>query len=439
LQFFTDKMRHDVLSEMSGILKARYLITERVLFHPTKCAAGAMLGTSVQLLGIRNLPGWMQIIGDQEFLTILVQLAQRMRATLANGGESGEPARPTDRLGRLVESCLTTLAEDVRSNPSYLDPVKRVDGARVLLWRLISRRYPKAVFRLRSGLLHSGGDGDEALAKKYTDGTERFRLEREVEHDCNLPAGSVVIHCPKRRMSMKVAQALVVGDDLSKVAHLRDVDKVTPEPLAPYHDEIKAVEQMYRAIWQFHAFLDSSQYDKRALVETILAARLHFPNDELLGKQLVTRDTTNGPYALLAGELRGEYAFNRLPAIVRRLDDEGAMRMRHGGGAEAPRERVLRVIRAVEEEQRTGHPPGGNPSGDGIPPEVIQRFHQMERARPDASKATGRAPARAHSQSEPVVTEGQDRASASRGNVDKPQLPMFGAGAPEKEDLEKPD
>ena len=33
LQFFTNKMRHDVLSEMSGILKARYLISERILFH----------------------------------------------------------------------------------------------------------------------------------------------------------------------------------------------------------------------------------------------------------------------------------------------------------------------------------------------------------------------------------------------------------------------
>jgi HD superfamily phosphohydrolase len=47
IQVFTDKMRHGVLSEISGILKARYLINERVVLHPTKCAAGAMLGTAI--------------------------------------------------------------------------------------------------------------------------------------------------------------------------------------------------------------------------------------------------------------------------------------------------------------------------------------------------------------------------------------------------------
>ena len=76
LQFFTDKMRHDVLSEMSGILKTRYVINERVLFHPTKCAAGAMLGTGVQLLGLRQLPAWVQVLGDQEFLAELSRVAE---------------------------------------------------------------------------------------------------------------------------------------------------------------------------------------------------------------------------------------------------------------------------------------------------------------------------------------------------------------------------
>jgi HD superfamily phosphohydrolase len=79
IQIFTHKMRHDVLSEMSGILKARYLINERVLFHPTKCAAGAMLGTAVQLLGLRDLPSWMQVLGDQEFLRALTIIARNLQ------------------------------------------------------------------------------------------------------------------------------------------------------------------------------------------------------------------------------------------------------------------------------------------------------------------------------------------------------------------------
>jgi len=71
-------MRYDVLSEMSGILKARYVINERVLFHPTKCAAGAVLGTAVQLLGLSELPARIQVLGDQEFLSELARIATHL-------------------------------------------------------------------------------------------------------------------------------------------------------------------------------------------------------------------------------------------------------------------------------------------------------------------------------------------------------------------------
>lgn len=363
MQFFTDKMRHDVLTEMSGILRARYLITERIIFHPTKCAAGAMLGTAIQLLGITSLPNWMQVLGDQEFLRLLIDLAQRMHTMLATprsaDASEAQPAHSGDRLTELVDSCLAVIIRECGGEAALPQAIDRIKGARVLLWRLVSRRYPKAVFRLRSGVHHSGGDNDETIAKKYTNPQTRFELEREVERICNLPPGSVVVHCPRRKMSMKVAQALVVGADLTKVAHLRDVHMVTPEPLGPYHDEIKAVEEMYRSIWQFHVFLDSSQHKKRALVEAVLKEMLQFPNDALLSKNLVVHQESETSYSLLASGLRGEYAWNRLPIVVRRLDRESSMRMRHGIGDESVHDRTLRIIREanLESDQEQSVPP----------------------------------------------------------------------------------
>lgn len=362
LQFFTDKMRHDVLSEMSGILKARYLINERVLFHPTKCAAGAMLGTAVQLLGISSLPEWMQVLGDQEFLRALIDLAQRMHAELRDSARVGHLARPGDRLARLVTLCIAQVLEECGGDENRTNAANRVKGARNLLWRLVSRRYPKLVYRLRSGLQHSGGENDDTLAKSYTNPAHRFELERKVERLCNLPPGALVVHCPRRKMSMKVAEALVVGTDLSNVAHLRDVNEVTPEPLPAYQAEIKAIEDMYRAIWQLHAFLDSCHYDKCALVSEVLYKELHFPNDSLLSKRVATRQQSESVYDLLVGDLQHEFPWSQLPLVVRRLDEEGTMRMRQGDQGEGDRDRVLRIIHdvgqrhAATESALTGEP-----------------------------------------------------------------------------------
>jgi HD superfamily phosphohydrolase len=345
IQFYTDKMRYDVLSEMSGVLKARYLITERVLFHPTKCAAGAMLGTAAQLLGIDKLPAWMQVLGDQEFIRLLIQLSQRMgsRAASTEDGSATKVANP--RFSELIEACFSTL----RNRSSDEQSMKRqIEGARVLLWKLISRRYPKLVYRLGAGIHHSHQENDESVAGKYTNPNERFKLERSIELRCNLPPGSVVVHCPRRKTGMKAAQALVVGADLGRVTYLRNVGSIDKEQLQPYNEEITAVENMYRAIWQLHVYLDSSQLHKAQIVETIAAELIHFPNDELLRKS-ETPDPEN-PYALLVGDLRDKFPQERLTRIIEQLDAEGIARMRHGI-AEDARARAVRIIQKVEDEE----------------------------------------------------------------------------------------
>ncbi len=362
IQIFTDKMRHDVLSEMSGILKARYLINERVLFHPTKCAAGAMLGTAVQLLGLKDLPAWMQVLGDQEFLRVLIVIARNLQNVVPlihtqSGNVAGESWNDVvtkswaadDRMATiLAESIRSILGEtnDTRLSADQLSALlERSQSARKVIWQLKSRRFPKLAYRLGTAH-HTGGASDETVAETYSRPSERYQLERMIEQTCSLPMGTLFIHCPRRKTSMKVAEVLVVGGDVSKAAQLKDLTRVSPEGLQPYEDEIKAVQNMYRSIWQFHAFLDVAYWEKQPLVSWALERKLTFPNDELLSAEL--SHEVHGPYAVLINELRDEFAPIHAPAIVSRIGAE----VRARGQADADlKERLRSIIREVNVEE----------------------------------------------------------------------------------------
>jgi HD superfamily phosphohydrolase len=374
IQIFTDKMRHDVLSEMSGILKARYLINERVLFHPTKCAAGAMLGTAVQLLGLKDLPGWMQVLGDQELLRILTAIARNLEtlvelfAARSDSSDSGSwetvvnEAWTGDRrmAGILIEAIRSILDKPEPSKRLPSDQIEslleRARSARNVLWRLRSRRFPKLSYRLRQAH-HTGGETDVTIAETYSQPEARYLLERSIEKLCNLPIGSIFIHCPRRKTSMKVAEVLVVGADIGKAAQLRNLTDVSPEGLQPYQDEIRAVQDMYFSIWQFHAYLDVSFWDKQPIVEWALELKLGFPNDHLLEQEL-SRDR-RGAYSLLAGKLKGDIAPNSLPRIIRQVDAEAVGRMRLGQTTdhEADLRRIIREVNAEEKVDDGNQPP----------------------------------------------------------------------------------
>jgi HD superfamily phosphohydrolase len=299
IQIFTDKMRYDVLSEMSGILKARYLINERVLFHPTKCAAGAMLGTTVQLLGLRDLPGWMQVLGDQEFLRVLTEIAGNLETLVPRFSAQLTSPRPlswveitrsasslNSRMAEILERCIDWIVPDApKDEPlttTQIDSLLlRARSARNVVWRLTARRFPKLAFRLREAH-HTGGATEEQVADTYSRPKERYALERRIEDACRLPMGSLFVHCPRRKTSLKVAEVLVVGSDLSRAAQLRNLTQVSPEGLAPYEHEIVAVQDMYRSIWQFSAYLDLAFWYKQPVVEWALERELQFSKRQVV-------------------------------------------------------------------------------------------------------------------------------------------------------------
>jgi hypothetical protein len=67
-----------------SLLQARYSVYERMLYHPTKCVAGAVLGAAIQFMGWRKLPPNLRYVGDAVFLFQVSEAARLVRDLLSN-------------------------------------------------------------------------------------------------------------------------------------------------------------------------------------------------------------------------------------------------------------------------------------------------------------------------------------------------------------------
>lgn len=345
IQIFTNKLRNDVLSEMSGLLKTRYLISERITFHPTKCAAGACLGTAVQLLGIRNIPPWVQALGDLSFLDHLRKCASSAESICDEIDGLFSGAARGDTKNKLADLCSSHLGRDPKleqlvlqtlrnmgcpdeplQDVSAVIPVRRrIQAARRILLKLAARRYPKLAYRLQDSLRADTELTTEQIAEDYNQPEARYKLERKIEERCYLPMGTVYIHCPVRNTSMKVAHALVVGNNLKKVGRLRTVTKIYGglDDLKPYQDEIQSIESMYKSIWRFHIYLDTAYSDRVAVVKAVAHQELRFPANALMnnGEDDAPAIQENVFSRLMMSHHQGKYAPDHLPLIIKELDE----------------------------------------------------------------------------------------------------------------------
>ncbi len=85
INLITNKLRLDVVGELISLLNVRYYLNERVLFHPTKCIAGACLGASLQWIGWHNLPKMYRSFGDSVFLNEVKEIITILKTTFSTG------------------------------------------------------------------------------------------------------------------------------------------------------------------------------------------------------------------------------------------------------------------------------------------------------------------------------------------------------------------
>lgn len=82
VSIFSHKLRLDVPGELLNLLQVRFFVYERLLYHSTKCIAGAMLGAAMQNIGWRTLPSHWRYVGDIVFAREAREAARFIRDTL---------------------------------------------------------------------------------------------------------------------------------------------------------------------------------------------------------------------------------------------------------------------------------------------------------------------------------------------------------------------
>jgi len=219
--------RQDVFSAIINILNARYALTEQVIFHHAKCEASAMLGKIASLCDLKESKD-LYCLGDEGLMIFLENKAQ----ILLNS-----PERNIRLKGQ---------------------------GAKHLLDLLRSRRFYKR-FHIIPVSTESGYPKPH-LAQIYSELTKRIELEEKIEKEFGLDPGSVIIFCPREKMSLKEASALVVYDEIDpKTNEIKEL--VEPlnstkslEFLQTIHpsiaERVKNVELQYRALWKLYLFIN---------------------------------------------------------------------------------------------------------------------------------------------------------------------------------------
>jgi hypothetical protein len=274
-----------------NLLNVRFYLYERVLYHPTKCAAGAMLGTALQLLGIQAgaadagggdaLPEGMRYLGDSVFLDQVYQAGRialaAIREVTPASATGNNPSGETQWLDRALDLLKPKIDcpefETARAfilkwrGHSAAEALEHMEAGCDLMCRLTSRRYYKVVFRnLPNAHNKLVKRKSEDLAKHFLDASVRYRVERTIESQAGLKHGSLVIHCPRMNTARKIANVLLVlpdaDGDHGEVKKLRHVGELDPAVFGAHQTAIKAVEDMYRSMWRLAVYVAPEYLDR---------------------------------------------------------------------------------------------------------------------------------------------------------------------------------
>jgi len=193
--------RPDARSETVQLLRLRYFLTERVYYHHTKVAAGAMISKAIELAHEHGA------LVEEELLRLNDWgLLQRLQAI-----PSAE--RPDARIVRLVD--------------------------RLLNRRLLKRGY------VISALSVVPDERRRLVVRFHESAGNRHEAEEILARKLGVGAGEVIVYCPALTV-MKEAAALVRTPAGLLALNASD---------DPSNSEIKALEARYAALWRFYVFV----------------------------------------------------------------------------------------------------------------------------------------------------------------------------------------
>lgn len=292
LKVFSNKLKPDVLREVLRILELRYDEAERVLFHPAKCCAGAMLGRIVSALGISDYLEEMLSMGDEVFLNWVenqLEEKEKFLTVIKNNGEGDlqQEIRNSQQHPEILKAALARLGMGVQENNYKLsDKVKslleielnEVSSALALATRLRYRHYYQLAFEVTTEADDSRG---KEISTKYKNPAEQNRLVHEIEDACYLPRGTILVHCPKRNTNFKEAEVLIHFSPDQPPVPLKDADEESPQ-LARWAKRARDISDDYNSIWRLRVFIHKGYPLYLASVVDFIQSKLRVSNSQHL-------------------------------------------------------------------------------------------------------------------------------------------------------------
>ena len=194
--FKSGLVRHDVVSEVIHLLRIRYFLSERVYFHHTKTASGAMISRAVE-----------------------------------EAIHQGLTLEDLERLGD--ETLLYCLHQNYTKNPIVATLMEHLRGHHIYKQTYVITR-------------QVGEERRQKLVQRYhLSPTERAAAERELTRNLKLKEGQLIIYCPALRMQLKEADVKV------------KVDEGPPRLLSALGlPELETLKERHQDLWKLYVFTD---------------------------------------------------------------------------------------------------------------------------------------------------------------------------------------
>lgn len=231
-------LRLDAVSDVLQVLRMRYSLSEKVLYHHTKNVASAMLG---------------ELLSYVEFK------------------ESAFDQLRDDQLIMWLANAVSRL------------PRNQKRAAKKLLDNFLARRLHKTIFKVGPAQQQPYQlKNSEHLGKVYSTVAARNSLQREIREQIpQLAVGDVIVYSPPPDMRLKEVWVNVLARN--NVPVCRPL-RAEAEPYLPrvILDEVELLERKYEALWAWTVSLSQDCLNYAFAVQLFLRDRLQVSNDPFL-------------------------------------------------------------------------------------------------------------------------------------------------------------
>jgi HD superfamily phosphohydrolase len=209
-------IRLDTLSELVNLLRIRYTLSERVYFHHTKVASGAMISKAVELA--------------------------------LRGGMSADELRTLKD-----ETLIWTLRELYTRNATVAHLLNRLDA----------RQLYRACYVLGTGI---GEKSRQEIVNRFHHDVEaREAAEKTIARASGIQPHEIIIYCPSFGMSLSEAE----------VPARLDRGQILPLS-GSNNEEIRILKDKHKELWKFYVLIDRDVWDRRDRVHSAAAAYTGF-------------------------------------------------------------------------------------------------------------------------------------------------------------------